>query len=147
MKHFVLLIALANILMAVDEFDPDHAFKFCGVVIPREDKCGSNPDTPREFIERSSRYEIKTAGAWFLHKGPCDQPYCSTEHYCTCGNDGKAYYNICHMRSLGVVCTGKCSCPEDEGNDCSCRGPDAGIKNEKVRNIRPLSRHMKELPR
>ena len=136
-KFSIFLIAIAAVHL--EEFDAEDAKYICA---------GYSSDPSDRFAEKegselitynAKNYDVvRSHNHFVLHQGRCGNVYCSDEYACIC-NNGKVYYNVCHMRSLGILKGYACECP-DANSDQIIRNP----KAKSHRAIKEYNRSVKK---
>ena len=134
------VLALCFASVTAIPFDPSHVHAYCGRDLEKSAANKAKGIEENVDFTKPTRNELNNHRLYFLYAGPCEQPYCSFEQNKQCGQDGKWYFNKCHMHASNVLIIGKDCDMNDENVVTSERAHDVKIlrdylKNKKVQEM------------
>ena len=130
-KLTVLLLAISAVYL--EEFNPLDASHICVAYSSNaDDKYAEREDSHLLYKTLDNYNAVDKKKEYIIHQGRCGHIYCSDEYACIC-NNGNVYFNVCHMRSLGVIKGHSCSCPPVESETI--------IKNSHAKSHKPIKEY------
>ena len=134
----IALLLLAVSFVRLQDFDPEDAKYVCAAYSSDPtDKFAENEESHMIYYKTTCLHDVRNNNHFFVHRGRCENVYCSDEKYCIC-NNGNYYYNVCHMRSLGVFRGYKCDCADVEDSSI--------IRNPAAKSSQPIKDYINANP-
>ena len=126
-KLQILLLTIAAVQLST--FDPEDAKYLCAAYSSdKKDKYIQKESSEVIYYDATSIEDIKKDKHFLVHQGRCGHVYCSDNYACIC-HKKNIYYNLCHMRSLGVFQSNACICP-DVNSEIIIKNPEARSNTE-----------------